>query len=178
MADDAFAHVDKPLPLYLSLAGFHGGDRAALIDLIAHANGTDPDRLDQEWRAERRGYCLLLDAADECDAVEDLVATVETLASPSSRHSIVVACRPGSALTQLRRSGAGLHELALLAPNSTQIEETPDAVRRGVAARCGTAHRPRVVSPFPTSLQRLRGEHTNWILKPLRGRRRHLPLPR
>ena len=122
-----------PLPLYLSLRTFSGGNADALLEMAAVANKIDPRTLSSLWSEPRRPICLLLDGGDETAYREKLIDAILQLAqvlSPASDtadttrpevRSLVVACRPGPLHARMAEVELSWQELLLMPLSDADI---------------------------------------------------------
>jgi len=154
MAASAISDHRSPLPLYVALSAFEGGDADVLLELAAAENRLSFDRLRDDWRTGQPSYALLLDDADECSATADLAAAVAALTNSRGSHTVVVSCRPGSVRNRLRAAAPSLRELTLMPPAAAQLDEY--LARYGAGSLAPIVRRLELIlSPTPDLLAAL-----------------------
>lgn len=125
---------DVPVPVYLSLKTFAGGNADTLLEMAAQANHIDSRLLRELWYEPRRSVCLLLDGGDETthrDELIDGVIELAGLAGPPRDHdeakgrgsrSLVVACHPGPIQDRIATLQPTWTEYLLLPLRRTDID--------------------------------------------------------
>lgn len=118
MTDDSL-----PIPLYVSLAHFEGGDASTLLEMAASENGIQPDQLQSLWHERQRQIVILIDALDEVRYVPPLTGAIQSLCEGAvpDFHSVIVACRPGHVYQSLREAIPSLREFLLLPLSDSEI---------------------------------------------------------
>ena len=128
LSQEAARRGDAPLPVYVSLNIFAGGNADDLKTLAAYASGLEPRVLDALWTEMHRPLWLLLDSADEAPAVHYpalATALAGLLNLPHAElHTVVIACRPGSAQATIEEAlGSRLYGLTLLPLSDVEVSQ-------------------------------------------------------
>ena len=108
-----------PLPIYLSLKTFSGGDANTLLEMAASANKVERNTLRTWWLSPSRPICLLFDGGDETMFRDQLIEAIADLGkgltlpnadvsngSPAELRSLVVGCHPGPFATAAGERGS------------------------------------------------------------------------
>jgi hypothetical protein len=123
-----------PLPLYLSLRTFTGGNADTLLEMAAEVNKIDPSTLSSLWSEPRLPICLLLDGGDETAYREKLIDAILQLAEALSPapgaaglarqevRSLVVACRPGPLHARMTAPELSWREFLLMPLSDADID--------------------------------------------------------
>jgi hypothetical protein len=125
-----------PLPIYLSLHSFRGGNANTLLEMAAAANELDPRAVQALWAEPTRPVCLMLDGGDETPHRDELIDAILDLArrrsgppaeggppAPPETRSLVVACHPGPLQDRLRSVPRGWNELLLLPLRRAEVDD-------------------------------------------------------
>jgi hypothetical protein len=126
LADEALRDPSAPLPVYLSLRAWLAQQHVPLRELVAKETGLDPRVIDALWGEPHRPLYLILDGFDEVPAVRvgASLAELAELYRPASpgRHGLIVSCRPGKVLDELRETHIPFYELMLMSLSDREID--------------------------------------------------------
>ena len=143
LAQLARERQDVPVPLYLPLKSFSGGDGDTLLEMAAQANQMDVRVMRALWSGADRPVCLVLDGGDETayrdqlvDAIVELgsaaATTTTVLGNEHAARSLIVACHPGPLQDCIIRLQPAWTEFLLLPLRRTDIDNVL-ALRRAYA---------------------------------------------
>lgn len=125
LAAKALENQTAPIPIYIQLNRFQGGDGSKLLAMAANVSGQEVRVLRALWSENRQPLCILLDGADEIPSlhVQNFIDKLKELSIllGAERHILILTSRPGLFQSQFRESVTTFQDLIIPPLSNEQV---------------------------------------------------------